>query len=348
MHTLDISEKDTENLYQLFMECKNSVKKKKLLVIYLKALNLPHYEIARIARVSDDSVTRYIVAYSKGGLDEICKSNMHKPKSALAPHIEEIKNYFKKNPPNTVSQASHEIHKLTQIKLSLSGCREFLINHLGMKCRKVGTIPSKADPDRQEEFLKKDIEPLLKEEQEGKRKVFFVDAAHFVMGAFPTMIWCFQRVFLRSSSGRKRYNVLGAYSLKGEDLILETNDAYINADSILNLIDKIIKIHPDKPVSLVMDNAKYQKCIKVSEAIKGTNISILFLPPYSPNLNLIERLWKFVKKQCLYNKYYEDFSKFKKGINDCLLEVGGKFKEDIKSLITPNFQLFKKDAIVTV
>jgi len=142
---------------------------------------------------------------------------------------------------------------------------------------------------------------LLDEEKEGKRHVFFVDAAHFVMGAFLGMIWCFERLFLQSSSGRKRYNVLGAYSNRDTNLITIANDAYINSGTIVELLIKINKVHSDSTVTLVMDNARYQRCNKVMEKAKDLDIHLLFLPPYSPNLNLIERLWKFTKKKSLYN-----------------------------------------------
>ena len=151
---------------------------------------------------------------------------IHCPVSSLPPYRDQIKSHCQDKPPHTVAQASHEIETLTGIKLSLSACRDFLRKRLGMKCRKMGVIPSKADPDKQEAFLTHLLEPLLEEEKQGKRKVFFVDAAHFVIGACLGMWWCFERLFLKSSSGRKRYNVLGAFSVKGTDLVTITNDAY--------------------------------------------------------------------------------------------------------------------------
>ena len=123
-----------------------------------------------------------------------------------------------------------------------------------MKCRKMAAIPSKADPERQEIFLENELKPLLDEEKNGKGHVFFVDAAHFVMGAFLGMIWCFERLFLQSSSGRKRYNVLGAYSNRDTNLITITNEDYINSDTIVELLIKINNAHPDSKVTLVMDN----------------------------------------------------------------------------------------------
>ncbi|OQX20911.1 MAG: transposase [Candidatus Altiarchaeales archaeon A3] len=71
-------------------------------------------------------------------------------------------------------------------------------------------------------------------------------------------------------------------------------------------------------------------------------MELLYLPPYSPNLNLIERLWKFVKKKCLYSKYYPEFGSFKKAITNCLEQTDTTYKEELDSLLTLRFQKFKK------
>jgi transposase len=162
---------------------------------------LPHHEIARIARISSDTVTRYLKEYDEGGLAAIGQLRIHCPVSSLQPYRDQIKTHFQDQPPHTIAQASLEIEALTGIKLSLSACRDFLRKRLGMKCRKMAVIPSKADPEKQEAFLNNQLQPLLDGEKQGKRKVFFVDAAHFVMGAFLGMLWCFERLFLKSSSG---------------------------------------------------------------------------------------------------------------------------------------------------
>ncbi len=83
-----------------------------------------------------------------------------------------------------------------------------------------------------------------------------------------------------------------------------------------------------------MDNARYQKCRIVMDLAEKLDIELLFLPPYSPNLNLIERLWKFVKKECLYSIYYENFDVFKKAISNCLLQTHSTHKEKLDSLET--------------
>ena len=81
---------------------------------------------------------------------------------------------------------------------------------------------------------------------------------------------------------------------------------------------------------------------------KELDIELLFLPPYSPNLNLIERLWKLVKKECLYSVYYENFEVFKNAISNCLLHTHSTHKEKLDSLLKLNFQTFKESYIITL
>jgi len=163
------------------MEHPSGLVKKKLHVIYLKSLGLPHYEIERI---SGDRVTAYLKEFDESGLARIGVLRTYCPVSALLPYQDRIKAHFQQHTPHTISEAAHEIEKLVGIKLALGACRDFMRKRLGMKFRKMAVILSKADPEKQEIFLNDNLEPLLAEEKQGKRKVFFVDAAHFVMGAF--------------------------------------------------------------------------------------------------------------------------------------------------------------------
>ena len=177
----------------------------------------------------------------------------------------------------------------------------------------------------------------MEEAQEGKRRFFFVDAAHFVLGAFLGMIWCFRRVFIRTGSGRQRYNVLGAVETRDYDLVTVETTGSINAMTVCELIRKIDLDYPEDPITLVMDNARYQYNRKVKELAESLNMELLFLPPYSPNLNLIERLWKLVKANCLRNRYYDDFGKFRGAINAFLKSLRGRNKDLLKSLLTEKY-----------
>jgi transposase len=154
-------------------------------------------------------------------------------------------------------------------------------------------------------------------------------------------------LFIKAPSGRKRFNVLGALNALTHELITVTNDAYINSLSVCDLLWQISRLNLTMPVTLVLDNASYQKA-KLVQALAGQlNIELLFLPAYSPNLNLIERLWKFVKKQCLYSKYYADFTTFTDAINNCLNKTHTVYKRELDSLLTLKFQVFKKSQFLT-
>jgi len=165
-----------------------------------------------------------------------------------------------------------------------------------------------------------------------------VDAAHFVLSAYLGFLWCFTRVLVRAPSGRQRFNVLGALNAVTHQLITVTNDTYINSRSVGELLEKIAGLGLTMPITLIMDNARYQRCKYVLEIAARLNIEILFLPPYSPNLNLIERLWKFVRKECLYDKYYQHFSLFKEAISRCLSQTS----TTLHSLLALSFQSFEK------
>lgn len=133
--------------------------------------------------------------------------------------------------------------------------------------------------------------------------MFFVDAAHFVLAPFLGMLWCFARVFMPAPAGRQRFNVLGALNAITHELVTVTNDTYINAESVCELLRRLAALGLGMPITLVLDNARYQKCHVVQTLAETLQIELLYLPPYSPNLNLIERLWKLVKKKCLYSIY---------------------------------------------
>jgi len=203
-------------------------------------------------------------------------------------------------------------------------------------------IPAKADPDQQVAYLNTELQPRLAQAQAGQRAVFFVDAAHFVLAPFLGFLWTVVRVFIQAPSGRQRFNVLGALNAVTHELITVTNDSYITSLQVCELLQKLADLHLAMPITLFLDNAAYQRCALVRETAARLHIELCFLPAYSPNLNLIERLWKFVRKQCLYSHYYADFATFKTAISTCLAQTHTTHKTALDSLLTARFQLFTK------
>lgn len=202
-------------------------------------------------------------------------------------------------------------------------------------------IPAKADVQAQENFKTETLEPLIEQAQQQKLHLFFVDAAHFVMLPFLGYLYSLALRYVKSVSGRKRFNVLGALHVLSHELVTITNHDYINSLSVCALLDKLHQLYGDLPIVLVMDNARYQKCKLVLQKANRLNIQIVFLTPYSPNLNLIERLWKFVKKEVLYNKHYKDYDKFCQAISSCLELTHTTHKAALDTLLVPKFQTFE-------
>ncbi len=208
-------------------------------------------------------------------------------------------------------------------------------------------IPAKADPDEQAAYLHQVIQPRLDEAQAAQRAVFFVDAAHFVLAPFLGFLWSITRLFIKAPSGRQRFNILGALNAITHELISVTNDTYITSKEVCELLYKLAALPLEVPITLFLDNARYQKCRLVMTTAVNLKIELCFLPTYSPNLNLIERLWRFIKKECLYSTYYPSFEPFKTAIVNCLNSTHTKHKPTLDSLLTLRFQLFEKAQLLT-
>ena len=203
-------------------------------------------------------------------------------------------------------------------------------------------MPAKADPQKQKEFYDETLKPLMKEAKEGKSKLFFLDAAHFVMGC--DFLGCFYgiaRIFVRTLSGRSRYNVLGAIDFITKKVTTVTNATYITAPEVCELLRILANEYADHVIHIILDNAKYQKCKLIQEAIKlyDGRIVLHYLPPYSPNLNLIERFWKFVKSE-LRLVSYDDFKKFSEAIDKIIDSSSKDNKSRIDTLIGERVQLY--------
>jgi transposase len=320
--------------------------------LYLKSQGLTHNEICRLVRIRRATLSEYLKQYQQGGIEKLKELNFNKPQSELHTHHQTIEMDFKQQPPHSVAEAQDRIEKLTGIRRSPTQIRAFM-KEMGMKFLKVGHVPGKScEPDKlkeQETFEKDQLQPRLQQARQNKRTVLFMDAAHFVYGAFLGYLWCFCRIFIASPAGRKRFNVLGALNAVTHEIITVTNQTYINAQSVCDLLFKIATLYIiDVPITIVLDNARYQKCKMVRNVAQQLNIELLYLPSYSPQLNLIERFWKFVKKECLYSKYYHDYKQFENTIVECIKSANTNHKNKLKSLLTWNFQSFKNVQIMTV
>ena len=196
-------------------------------------------------------------------------------------------------------------------------------------------------PTGRRSFLDEKLWPRLRQAQRLRRVVCFVDAAHFVHRAFLGYLWCFVRLWVRGPSGRKRFHVLGAIDAVTHELTTVVNDTAIDAIAVCELLRKLADRYAGLPVTLVLDNARYQHNAAVKALASQLGITLLFLPAYSPNLNLIERLWKFTKRRALYGRYHPKFADFQAAIQEILDGIPTTYAEQLETLMTLNFQQFE-------
>lgn len=246
----------------------------------------------------------------------------------------------------SANEAKVRIEELTGISRSPTQVRTFMKHH-GLRCIKTGHIPAKADAQKQQQWVKENLEPAIKEAEKGECHLLFMDAAHFILEPFVCALWCATRLFIKASAGRNRINVLGVANAITKEIFTFNNTSYITAETIVVFFKQIKEHYGVLPLKIVLDNAPYQHCALVEEVAKSLNITLLFLPSYSPNLNIIERLWKFTKKKILYAKYYETPEKFHSAITDFFQIVNQKYNADLKKLLTLKFQFFQyQNAII--
>ncbi len=327
------------------------VVQRRMETLYLKSQGLAHQEICRLCRISRPTLAKDLRTYQQGGIDALKILRYKGQPSQLNAYSETLKAHFEKHPPHNSAEAQAVIEELTGIRRSPTQIKLFL-KRIGCRIRKMGHVPGKTDDpgkiDEQETFRQDSLEPLLEQAKRGERVVFFMDAAHFVHRAYLGFVWCFRRVFIPSPSGRKRFNVLGAVNAITKEVFTVTNQSYVNSYSVCKMLIELAQLDFEIPVTIVLDNARYQKCHWVAEFAEIADIELLYLPSYSPHLNLIERLWRFVRKECLYSNYYADFSTFKQAIVTCLSETNGKHKPKLETLLSLNFQSFKDVNLLAV
>ncbi len=149
-------------------------------------------------------------------------------------------------------------------------------------------------------------------------------------------------ISVKSNPGRKRINILGALEFSELKIITTLTEEKCNKEKVVDFLAKIKAQYPDKDIVIILDNAKYNHANYTTKFAEWYGIELFFLPPYSPNLNLIERLWKFSKKKLVHNKYYPKFKEFIENVEIFFnqLEI---YKEEIEKIITSKFEIIHAD-----
>jgi len=296
--------------------------------------------IGRILILDDSTIHRWFAIYEEEGINGLLIDNyiggasklIEKQQQQLVQHLEN-------NVYLTAKEICAFVRKQFRVDYTIKGMTS-LLHTLGFRYKKPRHIPGKADVEAQLEFIKA-YDKLKKKKKEDDR-IYFIDGVHPLHNSQPAYGWIRKgtEMVIPSNTGRQRLNLNGAYNIEDHKVIIQEADS-INAQSTVSLFEEMLRNQPLGLIYVILDNARYYRSEMVRVFVKkNKRIKLVFLPPYSPNLNIIERLWKFFKKNVTYNTYYEKFAVFREY---CLrfFKNLDKYRAELETLMTDNFQLIQ-------
>jgi len=304
------------------------------------------FEQAAAALFIDEGTVRaWRHCYLDGGLDALSTFGWQGGQSRLTSAQEtELSDYLDQNLHRGSNKIRAHIREKYDIHYSHSGVIK-LMDRLGFEYKKPSRIPAQADPDKQQKFINEYNK--LQSDLRPDEAVYFADAVHPEHQSKPACGWIKrgEKIALKSSTGRQRVNIHGAINLENFDCPF-VESVTVDSDSTIALLERIEAANPTKTTIYVfLDNARYHHAKAVKKWLKSTNsrIKLMFLPPYAPHLNPIERLWGVMHKYVTHNKFYGHFNDFAEAILEFFNKTVPEKWRDFCDRITDNFRVITHD-----
>ena len=337
-----LSQEEKNKIKKLHRSCKQRRYADKLKAILLLDAGFSCVEVGQILLLDDDTIRKYRNIYLSQGTEFLLSDNNKGTTSFLtSEQLETLEKHLTTNVYTDSKGVVVWICNEFGIRYSCSGINA-LLNRLGFVYKKPVLTPCKANAQKQEEFVKQYKE--LKENLTEQDQIYFMDGVHPQHNTIASYGWIKkgQTKHLKTNNGRQRTNINGALNLQTKEL-LYVEDERINSQTMIALLLLILKKQKEGKIYIILDNARYYHANIVKEFLKEhPRIILRFLPPYSPNLNIIERLWKILKKNVVYNKFYLKFEDFRKQVIDFLDNKIWK-QQEYENILTDNFQIIKPD-----
>ena len=299
-------------------------------------------EVGEMLLLDDDTIRKYREQYLNLGAESLLQDNNRGRASYLnSKQLELLNQELESNTYADSKGITVWISTHFNITYTPSGITA-LLNRMGFVYKKPVLVPCKADVEKQEEFVtqyKEFKQNLLPEDQ-----IYFVDGVHPQHNTIATFGWIKkgQTKHLKTNNGRQRTNINGAINLQTKE-VLYVEDERINAQTMIMLLSLMVEKQKKGKIHIILDNAKYYHAQLVKNFLKDhPRIILHFMPPYSPNLNIIERLWKILKKKVVYNKFYLKFDDFRDAIIN-FFENKVWMDNEFDKILTDNFQIIKPD-----
>lgn len=339
MKDFDLTTKEITELKRLHRMLSHRKDADKVKAVILLGTGWSAMQVAEILLLDEKTLRRYVQRYQENPEGDFWLTTFHQGSQAklsedqitlLDQHLEETV-YL------TVAEIAEYVKKEFGIQYSINGLTN-LLHRMDYTYKKPKRVPGKADALAQQEFVEE--YEKLKDSKQTHDPIYFVDGVHPQHNSVPAFGWIKkgQTRTIKSNTGRARLNINGAVNAETLEVVAR-HDETINAQSTIQLFKMVEKKHRKADIIYVIaDNARYYRNCAVKEYLEFSRIKLIFLPPYSPNLNLIERLWKYFRKKILYNKYYETFSEFKEHAMAFFANIK-QHKAALRTLLADNFEI---------
>jgi transposase len=338
MNKLTLTPSEIIALKQAHRACKDKRAADRIKAVYSLGMGFSVEDVVSILMLDEETLRNYVKRYQSGGINALITDHYLGSFSKLsAIQLEELEAHLEQNTYLTVDAVIAYVEEMYDVLYSVSGMTD-LLHRLKFTYKKSKLVPAKADKEKQEQFLKQ-LE-VLRENKGLNDPILYMDGVHPQHNTMLAYGWIKkgQDNIIKSNTGRQRININGALDAETHTVITR-EDERINAQSTIALLEQIEAAYPLAAIIYVIcDNARYYRSKLVGQFLETSKIQLVFLPSYSPNLNLIERLWKFMKKQVLYNKYYEKFDTFKQTTLGFFENIQ-QYKTELDSLLTNNFRI---------
>ncbi|MEK7153264.1 MAG: IS630 family transposase [Patescibacteria group bacterium] len=343
MNTVIIEPEERSQLEALARTVKDAKTEKRILVILALADGYRIKDIARILRIDEDTVTKWRNKYAKRRLltDWLAEAHKGYDGKLTSGQEHELEQYVEAETITDAATLVAHIKGRYDITYTVTGVTK-LLHRLGFVYKQTTLIPGKLDEAKQAAF--KQAYEKLRDALPEDEAIMFGDGVHPSHNVHATKAWVKkgQDKQVKTNTGRKRLNINGVLDIETMETVTYFSDT-INAEETIHLFDKIQATYPNKKrIYLILDNARYYKNKLIAAYLhkRKCRVKLLFLPPYSPNLNFIERLWHFMKKYIIGTRRWDKFKDFEAHIHTFFDNIGD-YRERLKQFIGTEMHLIK-------
>jgi transposase len=298
-------------------------------------------KIAIFLGIDDGTVYRHLENFQTTGLDKFLGTNYFGYWGKLSSfQIVELRKELKEQLYETCEAICELVKKRFAVTYTAEGMCD-LLHRIGFVYKKTKQIPMKVDEAAQLEFIEQFEK--MQAAKEADEVHYFIDAVHPCLNSETSYGWIEkgEEQQVLSNSGRTRMNILGALNPNEVSDILTKEYKTIDSEAAQDFLQELGKRNPTaKKIKVFIDNASYFKKLEKDDLIADKRIEIVWLPTYAPNLNLIERLWRFMKKKVLKNKFYGTAKGFREKVEEFFAKITD-YKTELETLLTCNFGVIK-------